>query len=344
MLNNDIQYNISLQPFNTFGISAVANQLISIKQVSKLQQLISNKILIDKPVFILGGGSNILLKNNFQGIVLKMDILGKNVVQENENHVWVKVGGGENWHEFVLWTLANNYFGIENLSLIPGTVGASPIQNIGAYGVELKDVFHELEAINLQTGQSATFSHQACQFGYRNSIFKNEIKGQFCITSVVFKLSKMPQLHIKYGAIRRELEATNVSENQWTPKMVSDIVIAIRSSKLPDPAQIGNSGSFFKNPEIPLAQFKALQKKFSNIVFYELPNDMIKVPAGWLIEQCGWKGKRIGNTGTYKNQALVLVNHGNATGAEIYQLSSDILESVQQKFGITLSREVNIIE
>lgn len=343
MLNINIQNNISLQPFNTFGISAIANQFISIKQSTDLQDLIQSDYLANRPVFILGGGSNILLKNDFDGIVLKMDILNKNIIQEDENHVWIKVGSGENWHEFVLWSLAQDYFGIENLSLIPGTVGASPIQNIGAYGVELKDVFHELEAINLKTGQSQIFSHQTCQFGYRNSIFKNELKGQFCITSVVFKLSKTPQLHINYGAIQRELEATNIPKNQWTPKMVSDVVIAIRSSKLPDPAKIGNSGSFFKNPTIPLAQFKILQKQFPNIVFYELPNDKIKVPAGWLIEQCGWKGKRVGNTGTYKNQALVLVNHGNATGEEIYQLSSDILASVLDKFGITLDREVNVI-
>lgn len=338
-----IQKNVSLQPFNTFGIQANTQYWFEIKSVDQLQAFIIHDAATHQPLFILGGGSNILLKNDFTGCVLKMNIWGKSIEQETQTSAWIKVGAGENWHDFVLWALENNYFGIENLSLIPGTVGASPIQNIGAYGVELKDVFHELEAVHLQTGELRTFSHSECQFGYRNSIFKNEFKGQYCITSVTFKLSKTPQINTHYGAIRQKLTETQKPEIEWTPKDVSDAVIAIRSSKLPDPKVIGNSGSFFKNPEVSRDFFVGLKEKFPTIVFYDLPNDMIKIPAGWLIEQCGWKGKVIGNTGTYKNQALVLVNHGNATGEEIYQLSGAILQSVKEKFGIELSREVNVI-
>ncbi len=338
-----IQENVSLQPFNTFGIKAQAKYWLEIEKVEELQVFIKTRKNNYLPLFILGGGSNILLKNDFKGCVLKVNILEKSVVKETEENVWIKVGAGENWHELVLWTLQNQYFGIENLSLIPGTVGASPIQNIGAYGVELKDVFYALEAVHLETAEVKIFSHADCQFGYRDSIFKKALKGQYCITSVTFQLSKIPQLNIQYGAIREQLMASGKPQSLWTPKDVSNAVIAIRSSKLPDPKVIGNSGSFFKNPEVSQAFFDGVKEKFPNIVHYNLANGMVKIPAGWLIEQCGWKGKIVGNTGTYKNQALVLVNHGQATGNEIYQLSEAILQSVKAKFGIDLSREVNVI-
>jgi len=339
-----IQHHISLQPFNTFGIDAYAKYWLNIETVEQLQAFILQEKSKHEPIFILGGGSNILLKNNFEGCVLKMNMLQKKVVKESHDSVWIQAGAGENWHDFVLWALEHNYYGIENLSFIPGTVGASPIQNIGAYGVELKDVFYELEAVHLETGAIRTFSHSDCEFGYRNSVFKNELKGQFCITSVTFQLSKQANLNLNYGAIRNQLAILGILEENCTPKNVSDAVIAIRSSKLPDPKVIGNSGSFFKNPEVSQAFFEALQNRFPAIVFYNLPNEMVKIPAGWLIEQCGWKGKIVGNTGTYQHQALVLVNHGNATGEEVYQLSEAILQSVCDKFGIELSREVNVIE
>ena len=339
-----IQTDVSLRPYNTFGIEAKTSQFISIKKVSELQRLIQSGYLNDKSVFILGGGSNILLKKDYTGVILKIDLKRIEIKLSKENYVWVKASAGENWHQLVLWTLENNYYGLENLSLIPGTVGASPIQNIGAYGIEIKDVFYELEAINMSTGQLERFSKEECQFGYRNSIFKNKVKGQYCITSVTYQLSTTPKLNTNYGAIRQQLNKMGIVEKDWTPKNVSDAVIAIRSSKLPNPSEIGNSGSFFKNPEIPQSQFDILKEQFPNIVSYTLPNEMVKIPAGWLIEQCGWKGIIIGNTGTYHQQALVIVNHGGATGQEIYDLSEKILQSVQSKFGIKLTREVNVIE
>lgn len=338
-----IQSNVSLQPYNTFGIKAIAKRFLSIKSISMLQKAIQGNFESEEALFILGGGSNILLKNDVSALVLKMDLKGKEVVKKEENYIWVKAKAGENWHDFVLWTLTQNYYGLENLSLIPGTVGASPIQNIGAYGVELKDVFESLEAVHLQTGKIQAFSKEDCQFGYRDSIFKNELKGQFCIVSVTFKLSTLPIVHTDYGAIKTELQSMNMEEKDWTPKAVSDAVIAIRSSKLPNPAEIGNSGSFFKNPEISAIQYEQLKKDFPHIVAYSLPNHQFKIPAGWLIEQCGWKGIIHGNTGTYKHQALVIVNHGNATGEEIYNFSTQIINSVKSKFGIELSREVNVV-
>jgi UDP-N-acetylmuramate dehydrogenase len=338
-----IQNNISLQPYNTFGIKAIAKRFLSIESISMLQKVIQSNKESKEALFILGGGSNILLKNEVTALVLKMDLKGKEILKQEENYIWVKAKAGENWHEFVLWSLAQNYNGLENLSLIPGTVGASPIQNIGAYGVELKDVFESLEAVHLTTGEIHSFSKEEAQFGYRDSIFKNKVKGQFCIVSVTFKLSTLATLRTDYGAIKTQLQAMKIEEKDWTPKAVSDAVIAIRSSKLPNPAEIGNSGSFFKNPEIPAIQYEQLKKEFPHIVAYPLPNHQFKIPAGWLIEQCGWKGVIVGNTGTYKNQALVIVNHGNATGEEIYNFSTQIINSVKSKFRIELSREVNVV-
>lgn len=332
-------YNYSLQAYNTFGLAARAAAFAEASTISNLQQLIKQSSLSP---YILGGGSNMLLAGDLEHLVIKNNILGKKIIKETDKAVWLEVGGGENWHELVVWCVAQNYGGIENLSLIPGTVGASPIQNIGAYGVELKDVFYELEALDLASGVIRKFDQDACKFGYRDSVFKKDLKGQYCIVKVTLCLQKAPhQLNKSYGAIQQILLEKGIE--QPSIKDISEAVIAIRSSKLPDPKTLGNSGSFFKNPEIERAQFERLKEKFPNIVSYDLPNGMVKVPAGWLIEQCGWKGKRVGNTGAYAKQALVLVNYGNATGQEIWQLAMDIIASVQAKFGITLTPEVNIL-
>jgi len=331
--------NYSLKKYNTFGLDVKAASLLKVKSIGDLKQALK---FTEESIFILGGGSNMLLTQDIKGLVIKNELEGIEVVEEKKSKVVLGIGGGENWHKLVLWTIENNYGGIENLSLIPGTVGAAPIQNIGAYGVELKDVFVKLEAINLQTKRKKTFSKKACQFGYRESIFKKTLKRQYFITKVYLQLTKNKhQLNINYGAIKTSLAEKEIE--QPTIKDISDAVIAIRSSKLPDPAELGNSGSFFKNPEIPRSQFEALQKQFPTIVFYEMPNNMVKVPAGWLIEQDGWKGKKVGNTGAHAKQALVLVNYGNATGQEVKALAFKIIESVKQKFGIQLSPEVNII-
>lgn len=334
-----IKKNYSLKAFNTFGLAAKAENLIKVRSEKELKQVLK---LSYQPIFILGGGSNLLLTNDIAGLVLKNEITGIEIVEETDDAVVLSIGGGENWHQLVLWTIENDFGGIENLSLIPGTVGASPIQNIGAYGVELKDVFEKLEAINISTKRKKTFKKKDCQFGYRESVFKKKLKGKYFITKVFLKLTKKAhQLNCSYGAIKDILAENGIE--QPTIKAISDAVIAIRSSKLPDPAVLGNSGSFFKNPEIPQAQFDTLQKQFPNIVFYSMPNEMIKVPAGWLIEQCGWKGKKVGNTGAHAKQALVLVNYGNAKGAEVKALAYKIIDSVKDKFGIELTPEVNII-
>ncbi|MEM6319620.1 MAG: UDP-N-acetylmuramate dehydrogenase [Bacteroidota bacterium] len=331
--------NYPLQSYNTFGLSAKAENLLKVTSVEVLQKALSMDF---STYFILGGGSNMLLTIDIKGLILKNEILGIEVVEETDKAVALRIGGGENWHQLVLYAIKKNYGGIENLSLIPGTVGAAPIQNIGAYGVELKDVFHKLEAINLATGKSETFTKSACQFGYRDSVFKQQLKGQYFISHVYLTLTKTDhQLHTSYGAIQEKLQEKEIS--QPTIKAISNAVIAIRSSKLPDPAVLGNSGSFFKNPEISPTHFQKLQKKFPHIVSYPLPNGNIKVPAGWLIEQAGWKGKRIGNTGAHAKQALVLVNYGAATGEEVKALAFKIIDSIEQIFGIQLSPEVKII-
>ncbi len=335
-----IQHNVSLQPYNTFGIDVRAVAFAKASSVDELRAVLRANDG-QRPTFILGGGSNILLTQDVSLLVIKNELTGIEIIEEDATKAVVAVGGGENWHGFVLWALRKNLGGIENLSLIPGTVGAAPIQNIGAYGVELQDVFVKLEAVELATGELHTFNKADCQFGYRNSIFKNEHKGKFCITKVFLELSRQHQINTSYGAIQRTLEDRNITAPSIQD--ISDAVIAIRQSKLPDPAQIGNSGSFFKNPEMLRSQFERLQKQFPNIVHYDLPEDRVKVPAGWLIEQCGWKGKRIGNTGAHKNQALVLVNYGGATGQEVWNLAQEIVQSVEEKFGIRLTPEVNVI-
>ena len=330
--------NRSLKPYNTFGLDVKANNLI---RIDSEERLIAALELPYRPIFVLGGGSNMLLTKSVKGLVLKNEIQGIKVINKQQGKVWISVGGGENWHKLVLWCIAKGYGGIENLSLIPGTVGASPIQNIGAYGVELKDVFDHLEAIELSTGKKKIFTKADCQFGYRESVFKKKLKNKYFITKVYLTLTHdTHQLNMDYGAIKAILQEQKIT--QPSIKDISDAVIAIRSSKLPDPAVLGNSGSFFKNPEIDRSQFLSLQEKFPNIVFYDLPNGRVKVPAGWLIEQCGWKGKRVGNTGAHAKQALVLVNYGAATGKEVESLAYDIIASVQERYGILLSPEVNV--
>jgi UDP-N-acetylmuramate dehydrogenase len=334
----NIQENISLKEYNTFGISVQAKRFISVTSVYELQQLLK----IEKNIFLLSGGSNMLLTKDIEKLVVHIDIKGISVDSENHNDIYLTVNAGENWHKFVLWCVSNNYGGIENLSLIPGSVGTCPIQNIGAYGVEVKDTITKVEAVEIKTGKLVSFSLEECQFGYRNSIFKNEVKGKYVLTSVGFKLTKKEHnLNTSYGAIETELASKEVIKPSL--KDVSEAVIAIRQSKLPDPKKIGNSGSFFKNPVISKTHFEKIQKEYPKVPCYHISDQEIKVPAGWLIEQIGLKGKRFGNYGVHEKQALVLVNYGNASGEEIYQLAKKIQREVQTTFNISLEIEVNII-
>lgn len=333
-----IQENISLKAYNTFGIDVKARRFVSITSFYELQQLLK----IEKDFFLISGGSNMLLTKDIDKLVVLIDIKGTSIDREEENSVYLTVNAGENWHEFVLWCIAQNYGGLENLSLIPGNVGTCPIQNIGAYGVEVKDTITKVEALEIETNKLVSFSNEACNFGYRNSIFKNEVKEKYILTSVSFKLStKKHQLTTSYGAIENELALLNITAP--TLKNISDAVIAIRKSKLPDPKKIGNSGSFFKNPVISKTQFLALQKENPAIPNYPVSKTEIKIPAGWLVEQSGFKGKRFRDAGVHEKQALVLVNYGNATGKEIFQLAEKIQKTVLKKFEISLEIEVNVI-
>ena len=336
-----IQQNISLKPYNTFGLDATARFFAEIQSIEELKSVLQNfdYQTIDK--LFLGGGSNILLTKNYEGLVIKINLKGIQKVSEDDSNVYVQAGAGESWHDLVMYCVENQYAGMENLSLIPGTVGAAPMQNIGAYGVEIKDIFEELQALNLQTLETETFNLADCHFGYRESIFKHEAKGKYVITSVTFKLNKVPVFKVAYGDIQKTLEEMNVK--LLSIKAVSDAVISIRKSKLPDPAEIGNSGSFFKNPEIPKVQYDDLKLKFEHIPSYPINETVVKVPAGWLIEQAGWKGFRDGEIGVHARQALVLVNYGGGTGEQIKALSAKIQASVLEKFGISLSTEVNFI-
>lgn len=336
-----IQQNYSLKRFNTFGIDVKARYFSQFQSLSELKDLIDKSEKLNKPALILGGGSNILFTHDFDGFVLKNELKGIELVKEDESFYYVKAAAGENWHQFVLYCLEHNYAGVENLSLIPGNVGASPMQNIGAYGVEIKDVFYELEAFHLQDKEVVKFGLNDCGFGYRESVFKHMYKGEFVILNVTLRLNKTPVFHVSYGAIEHELEKTGVKE--LSIQNISQAVINIRRSKLPDPNIIGNAGSFFKNPEISTEKFENLKTKFPGIVGYAVGNEKTKVAAGWLIEQCGWKGYRDGDAGCHAKQALVLVNYGNASGEEVYRLSQLIVNSVRHKFNITLEREVNII-
>ena len=335
-----IQENVSLKNYNTFGIEAKAKRFARFSDTEELTNILSEKE--DDELLILGGGSNILLTKDFDGLAILNEIKGFEIIEEDENFVKVKVGSGEVWHEFVLSCIKKNFGGVENLSLIPGSVGASPMQNIGAYGVEIKDVFVELEAYHIESGEIRTFSHDECNFRYRESVFKRELKGQFIIVSVTFKLTKRNHLiKASYGAILSELESNGIDSP--TISEISDAVIVIRSSKLPDPKKIGNAGSFFKNPIVEQSVLAKIQKNYKDVPNYPAPNGLVKLAAGWLIEQAGWKGKTFGSYGVHKNQALVLVNYDDCTGSDILQLSAEIIEDVGVKFGIALEREVNIL-
>lgn len=335
-----IQENISLKPFTTFGIDKKAKFFTTVETLDELKAALLVAKEKQLPVFILGGGSNILLTRDIDGLVIKLEIKGIHLLKEDGDQLWVEVGAGEMWHELVLHSIAQDWAGLENLSLIPGTVGASPMQNIGAYGVEIKDVFDSLQAMHRETLEMQSFDAEACQFGYRESVFKQTFKDQFVITSVTFRLSKTPNFHLEYGAIREVLAANDI--DQPSIRSISDAVIQIRQSKLPDPKEIGNAGSFFKNPTIPNAQFDALKASYPSIPGYPSVEG-VKVAAGWLIEQTGWKGKRIGEVGVHAKQALVLVNYGGGTGEEIKKLSEQIQASVYDKFGVQLQAEVNFI-
>lgn len=337
-----IHQNISLKPYNTFGIDAMAKLFARFSSTDELCELFDSRFLDEeRPPLIIGGGSNILLTNDYTGLVAKNEMLGIEPVKQDEQHIYVRAAAGENWHRFVLYCIENNFAGVENLSLIPGNVGASPMQNIGAYGVEIKDVFYQLEAFNIREKKVEIFTAKDCEFGYRESVFKRKYKGQFVITAVTFKLNKQPVFNTSYGAIQQELDKMNVKE--LSIAAISQAVINIRQSKLPNPEKIGNAGSFFKNPTISKQQFESLQKEFPAMVGYPANNNEVKVAAGWLIEQCGWKGYRKGDAGCHAKQALVLVNYGNAKGSEIFDLSTEIMKSVEVKFGIMLQREVNVL-
>ena len=334
-----IHENFPLKSYNTFGIDVKArffNEFSSVEELEEYQMFYSQY-----SIFILGGGSNILFTKDYDGTILKNNIKGIEVQHEDADHVYVKVGAGENWHLFVLHCINHNWAGLENLSLIPGNTGAAPIQNIGAYGVELDEVFWSLEAFHLRDKRIHTFTTTDCEFGYRDSVFKNRYKDQFAILSVTFQLRKRPIFHVSYGAIAEELEKMEVKE--LSIKAVSKAVINIRSAKLPDPEIIANSGSFFKNPLVSASKYEELKLKFPDIIAYPSVKGIVKLAAGWMIEQCGWKGYRKGDAGCHAKQALVLVNYGKATGKEIYDLSEEILQSVNKKFGVILEREVNII-
>ena len=336
-----IQENISLKPYNTFGINATARYLAKFTSLAELNELYNfDSLHTEATTLILGGGSNVLLTQDYKGLVAINEMQGIEVVNEDVQHIYVKAAAGENWHRFVMYCVENNYAGVENLSLIWGSVGAGPMQNIGAYGAEIKDVFYELDAYNIKEKKLQKFSAKDCEFGYRDSVFKRKDKGKFVISSVTLKLNKTAVFNTSYGDLGHELDKMGVKE--LTLAAVSQAVINIRQSKLPNPKAAGNAGSFFKNPVIPKQQFERLRQQFPGIVGFAAAHDNVKVAAGWLIEQCGWKGYRKGDAGCHEKQALVLINYGNASGMDMYNLSVEIMHSVESKFGIILEREVNV--
>ncbi len=335
-----IETNFSLKKYNTFGIEAKASQFIAVKTEVELVEVLKNHV--NEPKFVLGGGSNMLLTQDINALVIHINIKGKKIIKEDDHFVWVEGKAGENWHEFVLWTLDQNFGGLENMSLIPGNVGTTPVQNIGAYGTEIKDTFESCQAIQIDNQEVKTFLKSDCNFGYRESIFKQEVKDQYIITSVIFKLTKVNhKINTSYGDILKELEEQNCTNPGL--KEVSNAIIAIRKRKLPDPKELGNSGSFFKNPIISKAHFDEVHAKHPEMPHYIISETEVKVPAGWLIEQAGFKGKRFGDAGIHKNQALVLVNYGNATGTEIVEVSKNIQKTILELFDIQIEAEVNII-
>jgi UDP-N-acetylmuramate dehydrogenase len=338
-----VQENFSLRAFNTFGLDVRARFFVEVHTVDELREVLTRYHYSEQPLLILGGGSNLLFTRDFEGLAIKMSIGDITQVAETDEHVWLKSGAGTVWHDLVIYSVQHGWGGIENLSLIPGTVGAAPIQNIGAYGVELKDCFEQLEALEIATGKLHTFTHEACRFGYRDSFFKQAGKGRFIIVSVTLRLQKKPVFRLSYGAVQTTLEQMNALDH-LTPEAVSAAVCHIRRSKLPDPAKIGNAGSFFKNPEIPNHQFDTLKEQYPNIVAFPAAHaDHTKLAAGWLIEQCGWKGFREGDAGIHRDQALVLVNYGQATGQQLIDLAMRVSDSVAERFGVRLHPEVNVV-
>lgn len=335
-----LEEHYSLKKHNTFGVEAFARYFAPIRQLNELEELLIADIWQSMPILVLGEGSNILFTRDVDGLVLKNEIKGMAVVKETADEIWLKVGGGENWHRFVLFCVGNHYAGVENLALIPGSVGASPVQNIGAYGMEVKEVIDEVVAWHLQRHELMHFSRADCAFGYRDSVFKQAYRGKLMILWVVFRLSKHPHFHTDYAALQEELRRMEVKELSLAK--ICEAVIRIRTRKLPDPAKIGNAGSFFKNPQIPNTEYEALKSRYPQIPAYPVDDHSVKIAAAWLIEQCGWKGYREGDAGVHSQQALVLVNYGKATGQQILALSERIQQSVYDQFGIWLEREVNV--
>ena len=333
--------NYPLIKLNTFGIDVKAKYFTSINTVNELIEIKKSEKFKDHELLILGGGSNILFTKDFNGLVILNNIKGKEIVDQNDDSIILKIGAGENWHELVMYCVDNGWAGIENLSLIPGNTGTAPMQNIGAYGVEIKETFVELEALEISSGKIVKFSNSECEFGYRESVFKNKMKNKYIILNITLELNKNPILNINYGDIKAILETKKIETP--TIKDVSNAIISIRQRKLPDPKKIGNSGSFFKNPIIDINLLKLIEKKYPNVVSYKINENEFKIAAGWMIEKAGWKGKKFNNFGVHENQALVLVNYGLANGKEIFNLSEKIILDIKEKFGITLEREVNII-
>ena len=333
--------NYPLLKLNTFGVDIKAKYFTSINTINELIEVRKTKVFTDLKLLILGGGSNILFTKDFDGLVILNNIKGKEIIDQNQQSIFLKIGAGENWHELVMYCVDNGWGGIENLSLIPGNTGTAPMQNIGAYGVEIKETFIELEALEISSGKIVKFNNSDCEFGYRESVFKNKMKNQYIILNITLELKKNPVLNINYGDVKAILESQNIKNPAI--KEVSNAIISIRQSKLPDPKKIGNSGSFFKNPIVSLNQLELIKKKYPNVVNYEINENEFKIAAGWLIERAGWKGKKFNNYGVHEKQALVLVNYGLANGMEIFELSEKIILDIKDKFGITLEREVNII-
>jgi len=336
-----IKENVNLQPYNTFGIEAYCRFFTELNSPDDFSALFTESVFNSNKKLIIGGGSNLLFTKNFEGLVIKNNLKGINIISEDDNEVIVRAAAGENWHDLVVFCIDHNFGGLENLSLIPGCVGASPMQNIGAYGAEIKDVFEALEAYSLVNGEKKIFRAKDCNFGYRESVFKHQYKDQYLIVSVSFKLRKNAQVNTAYGSVNTELEAMHVTSP--TIKDVSNAVIQIRRSKLPDPNITGNAGSFFKNPEVSEAKYLELKNSFHDLVAYPLANGNYKLAAGWLIEQCGLKGYELNGAAVHTKQALVIINKNNATGKAVYDLSAYVLKKVNDKFGVTLEREVNII-
>ena len=333
--------NYPLLKLNTFGVDVNAKYFVSINTVNELIELTKTEVFKDFQLLILGGGSNILFTKDFDGLVILNSIKGKEIIDQTQESIFLKIGAGENWHELVMYSVDNGWGGIENLSLIPGNTGTAPMQNIGAYGVEIKETFVELEALEISSGKIVKFNNSDCEFGYRESVFKNKMKNQYIILNITLELKKNPVLNINYGDVKAILEIQNIINPSI--KEVSNAIISIRQSKLPDPKIIGNSGSFFKNPIVSLNQLEFIKKKYPNVVNYKINENEFKIAAGWMIERAGWKGKKFNNYGVHEKQALVLVNYGLANGMEIFNLSEEIILDIKDKFGITLEREVNII-